>query len=161
MILKLNYTEALVRKSVWHFCCGTVGWLYPAAFLTVAASLVWLLIGGDRSWVVGVMGTILALSIILPAAVYRNQLEASLAKFRALNGQPASFEGTADGFVVRSAAGSSVLPWSLVTGIWRYDDCWLLLFSKAGFVTLPLEGVSLEALAFVQERVEAHGGHVR
>ncbi|KQZ30488.1 hypothetical protein [Duganella sp. Root1480D1] len=48
--------------------------------------------------------------------------------------------------------------WLLAEGC--YSGFWLLLFSKAQFITLPLETVSQEMQAFVLKSVQASGGKV-
>jgi len=47
-----------------------------------------------------------------------------------------------------------------ITAVWRYEDLWLLLFSKGHFMTFPLDGVSAEDQALLLERVKASGGKV-
>jgi hypothetical protein len=161
MNVTLVYTEALVRQSVRRFCGRTIGWLYPAVLLATAAVVVWLIIGGNRTWIVGVIGTVVCLGVLFTVVLYRNQMSASLVKFRALQGRPVTFAGSADRIVVHTHASMSEVPWEAITEVWQYPDCWLLLFSRAHFMTFPLDGVSAEARSFLLERVTAHGGRVR
>jgi hypothetical protein len=44
--------------------------------------------------------------------------------------------------------------------VWRFDSLWLLLFSKARFVTLPLEDVPSPMQTFILGRVKASGGKI-
>ena len=160
MNITLHYTEPLVRRAVRRFCGRTIGRVYPGAVLLLLAAFVLGLIEGDYSWITGVFGVVLGLSILVPAVLYRNQLAAALFKFRALEGEPVAFGGTETLFSVQSRAGSAELPWRSIVAVWRYEEFWLLLLSKAHFVTFPLEGVPAEARAFLLERVKVHGGKV-
>ena len=63
-------------------------------------------------------------------------------------------------FTMSSGLGSASLKWSSVTEVWRFPSFWLVLFSKAQFVTLPLASVTAEAQAFILSRVSAAGGKV-
>lgn len=137
-----------------------IGWIYPLAVVLVLASIVFDLLRGDRSWLVGAMGAVLAMALIFPLVLYRNQLSAALFKFRALQGEPVVFQISESSFTIRSAAGSAELPWNAITEVWRYDDCWLLLFSKAHFMIFPLENVTSEMQSSVLERIREKGGKV-
>ena len=160
MNVSLIYTESLVRRSVRRFCGRTIGWLYPVVLLMMFTLTCWFLFEGDRSWFVGVMGTVLLLGTLVPVVLYRNQMAVSLAKFHALEGHPVSFRATDEKVTIRAASAASELQWKAITEVWRYPDCWLLLLSRVQFMTFPLEGVPLDAQAFLLERVKANGGRV-
>lgn len=160
MDITLHYTEALVRAAVWRFCVRVVGWTYPVAVALLLTSLVLSVALGDRSWQVGVVGAVLLMALLFPAALYRNQLSAARFKLRALQGGPVVFRVGDASYSVRSAAGSAELPWNSIIDVWRYDDCWLLIFSKAHFMTFPLENVSPQMQSVILDRVRASGGKV-
>jgi hypothetical protein len=44
--------------------------------------------------------------------------------------------------------------------VWRFESYWLLLFSKAHFATIPLEGISEQMRVYVLERVKCAGGKI-
>jgi hypothetical protein len=44
--------------------------------------------------------------------------------------------------------------------VWKLKSCWLLLFSKAHFMTFPLANVSEEMRTFILQRIAANGGKV-
>jgi len=72
----------------------------------------------------------------------------------------ATLSATDSTFTVASGAGSSTISWSSVTDVWKLKRCWLLLFSKAQFMTLPLADISEEMRAFSVQRIVAAGGKV-
>jgi YcxB-like protein len=88
---------------------------------------------------------------------YRNALH----KLKAMGNAQATLDASATSLSLSSAAGTATLPWSAVAEVWRFKSCWLLLFSKSQFVTLPLENLNPEAAAFILDRIRASGGKVR
>jgi hypothetical protein len=159
MDVTLHYTERLVRQAVARFCWRSIGPLYVVSLLAMIAFVALSIGAGNRSWPLGVAGTVLIAGLAVPVLLYRNQLSAALTRFRALEGQPATFRATDRLVSIRSAGGMIEFPWRAITGIWRYDDCWLLL-TGPHFLTFPLVGVSSEAQAYLIERVLANGGKI-
>jgi hypothetical protein len=160
MNVTLRYTEALVRSSVKRFCWRQVGWLYVVALALVLVGLATGLARGDRSWLAGVLVTILLIGVVMPISLYRTLLAGSLERYRSLDNQPALFSGDDISYVIQSTAGLTKLNWKTIASVCRYDDLWLLVFDKGGFMTFPLEGVSAADRDFLLERVKAHGGRI-
>lgn len=156
----LVYTEALLRRAVFAFWLRTVGIGFLVALALLACSLAFLLWRGDRSWFVGALGAFLVFGLGFAALVHRVHLHQSLAKFRAMATPQAELVLDETSFTMTSNLGSSTLHWPAVTEVWRYPTFWLLLFSKAQFVTLPLADVPSDAQALILNRVAAAGGKV-
>ncbi len=156
----LRYTEPLVRRAIFEFWKRTVGWGFPVALMLCGISMVVLLMSGHRSWFLGVIGSVLVLGIGLCAALYVSHFRHSMAKFRALKNSEASFTLDSATFTLSSSEGSSTMPWKSVSDVWKFEEFWLLLFSKAQFVTLPIESISTEALNFISAQVNESGGKV-
>jgi hypothetical protein len=156
----LRYTEPLVTQAVRHYWRRTVG---PGIFVAVAllcAFLVWRLFDGDRSWVVGVVAVVILLGAVMPSAVYVAHHRNSMARFREMREPVAELLAREDGFTLSSDRGTTSLGWNSVREIWRFDTLWLLLFSKAQFVTLPLEDLPEPMREFILDRVRTSGGKV-
>ena len=119
-----------------------------------------MLVDGDRTWRVGALGTAVVVGIAMVVAVYFIHYANSLRKFRDMGSPQATFKAEEASFTVASSAGSSTIPWSSVTEVWLLKNCWLLLFSKAQFMTIPLPSASEVFRAFVLQRVVAAGGKV-
>jgi hypothetical protein len=156
----LTFTEPLVRAAVLAFWQRTVGAGYVVALVVLAASLgvtVWF---GDRSWVAGALGTSLVLGVVFVVLIYVVHLRRGLAVLRAMQDPVATLQLDDDALTVTSELGSTSLRWSAVSEVWRFPAFWLVLVSKAQFMTLPIESVSPEARTFLVARVEAAGGRV-
>ena len=159
-VATLEYTEPLVKATVAVFWRRTVGIGYLVALALLFGAFAFLALQGDRSWLVGGLGAIAILGAGFALALYIVHLRGTLARFRGMGTPTATLALGDDSFTLTSGLGSTSLPWSSVTEVWRYPSFWLLLFSKAQFVTLPLAAVSPEAQAFIASRVVAAGGRI-
>jgi YcxB-like protein len=156
----LRYTERLVAQAVRAFWRKTIGYGLLVAVALMIALLVWLLVEGDRSWIIGLTAAVVLLGIVMPVAVYFVHYRNSMGKFREMFRPVAEFVADDDIFTFSSDLGTISLKWNSVTEVWRFESLWLLLFSKAQFVTLPLEDVPGPMQAFILDRVKASGGKI-
>jgi hypothetical protein len=138
----------------------SVGVLFAAATAFLSALFIWRVAQGDRSWVIGLLGAFLLMIISLVAAVYVVHYRYGIAALRAMNPPEAILTLDESTFSMASSLGSSTLPWSAVTELWRFDRIWLLLFSKSQFVTLPVRCVGPEAQSYITEKVRSVGARV-
>ena len=158
--ITLQYTEPLLREAAFVFWRRTVGIGFFLALALLLCSLLLMLWQGDRSWFVGMAGTFLVIGLGFAWSLYFVHLRNAMAKFRAMGSPVATLCLEDTCFTVSSTIGSSSLQWSSVTELWRYPSFWLLFFSKAQFVTIPLASVPSEAQAFILDRVSTTGGKV-
>ena len=158
--VRLHYSEVLIRRAVNAFWWRVVGWRFLVAELVVLASFVFLLRSGDRSWLVGVIGAVLALGALFVVAIYVVHYRSSVGRFRRMRTPEATFEPAADGFRVASDAGLAVIPWGQVRELWRFQDFWLVLLSPAQFMTLPTADLDEGVRSLLIEKIKGHGGRV-
>src|SRR5271165_4124563 len=85
----LRYDEQLLRRVVLCFWWRVVGLPFVVALVVAAASLVVLILGGDRSWIVGFLATVLGMGIAVIVAVYVVHYRNVMQKFKA-TGRPRS-----------------------------------------------------------------------
>jgi hypothetical protein len=157
---KLTYDVSLLRKAVFAFWRRTIGVGFPLAWLVVGISFVYLVIGGESSWVVGVMGTILALAALFVLTIYVVHFRRTMQKFSDMGEPHAELQVNDSSFSVASGAGNATLPWSSVEELWCFSKFWLFLFSKSQFMTLPVDSCSPELLEFIIKKVDSSGGRV-
>jgi len=144
-------------RLYWRKTIG-VGLLVAVALMVVF--LAWRLIHGDRSWLVGLVAAVVLLGVLMPVAVYLTHYRASMRIFRKTSRPTAQLVAEQDAITLSSDRGSSALQWELVKEVWCFETVWLLLFSKAQFVILPLADLPEPMRAFILERVEASGGKI-
>jgi len=154
-VATLHYSDALVRGAVFSFWKRSIGWQGIVAFAVSLAGLALMLASGDRSWWVPILGTAVFFMVLLAAMVYINHLRQSLQKLRELKNPVATFTAEEQTFTATSGIGSSTFQWSAVYDIWQFEEYWLLLFSRAQFITLPLVDIPGEMRTFIMERVMA------
>jgi hypothetical protein len=156
----LEYTEPLLRQAVHAFWRRTVGLGFFVSLVLLMCSLTFLIWCGDRSWRVGALGAVLLFGLAFVSLLYLVHLRNTLAKLRAMSSTNAAMALSEASITMSSDLGITTLQWSTVTAVWRYPSFWLLLFSRAQFVTLPLASISAEAQAFIVRRVSETGGKV-
>lgn len=158
----LHYTPDLVRHAVLCFWRRSVG---LRTVLVTGAMLLWLgvlLAQGDRSWQVGVVGTAVAISVLVGMMVYAVHYRNAMAKLRDMGGTArAALRTKEEHFTLTSQAGQATLPWRSVKEVWQFERVWLLLFSPAQFSTLPVADLPPEMQDFIETHVRAAGGKVR
>ena len=156
----LTYNAALIRYAAFCFWRRTVGLGFIIAIMVVAISLALQLLRGDKSWLVGVYASVITVGIGFAIAIYLVHYRNAMTKFRGLSSGQATLVVTDSTLSFSSDLGSSTLPWSAVKEVWQFERVWLLLFSKAQFVTLPVLSLSAEVQSFVLQQIKAAGGKV-
>jgi len=156
----LTYTEPLLRRAVFAFWRRTVGIDLLIATAIVAGALAFFLLQGDSSWRVGVLATVLMLAITFAPAIYVVHYRNTMAKLRNMGNPQAILRAEESSFSVTSGIVSSTLQWSSIMEVWCFPEFWLLLFSKAQFMTVPLSTLSPDMQTFVLQQVKAAGGKV-
>jgi YcxB-like protein len=98
------------------------------------AGLVFLISNGDRSWVVGFLGTVGGMVVFFLVLLYVIHYRNAMHKFRAMGDPEATLVASEESFSVSSGIGSSTVRWASITEIWQFPTFWLLFFSKAQFI---------------------------
>lgn len=156
----LVYTLPIVREAVLGFWLRSVGKGFPIALVFLSVVFAFDVSSGNRSWRVGMLGVVLLMGAGMMAAIYFVHYANATRKLKDMGEPRAAFTASESSFTVASGAGSSTLPWSSVTEVWKLRGCWLLLFSKAQFITLPILCVPEEMRTFILQRIAAAGGKV-
>jgi hypothetical protein len=118
-------------------------------------ALVSLVLRGERGWLVGFMAAGVLCVVAIVASVFIAHSRNTIGRFRKMRSPEATFDCTDQDFTLTSEMGTATMPWSAVEAVWRYPRFWLLVFSPAQFVTLPLECLSAEAQALILSKTNA------
>lgn len=129
------------------------GLRFFVVFALLAAVTVYSISHGERSWVIGVIGSLIdfvgMFFAIIDVAHFRN----TVGRFRQMRVPEATLSCSEDQFTLPSELGSATLPWSSVTEVWRHPHFWLILFSRSQFSTLPLDFLNDQTRAFIHARL--------
>ncbi len=156
----LKYSERLVNRAVQSYWRRSLGVGVLISVLLICVLFAIQVASGDRSWYVGLLAGAALIAIGMPILVYWAHYRNSMAKFRDLKDSVATFVADEESFTLASGQGSSTLKWDAIKEVWVFQGFWLLLFSKAQFVTIPLESLSDEMRAYILEKVKRGGGRV-
>ena len=156
----VHYTEPMVRTAVGRFWRRALGWKFVLAVLVMAGIVGFRVSQGDRSWYVGMLGTVAALGVLVGVVGYFAQYRRAMGSFRRLSGGAATFTISDRALRMSSEIGSTEFSWNAIQQLWRYPDVWLLVFSRNMFATMPLAEVSSPTLELIERSVSAAGGRV-
>jgi len=156
----LTYDKALLRKAAFAFWRRSVGVFFPLVLLSLSGYLAVQAVTSRRDWLWGAMTASVLLGYLVCGAVFVVHYRSGLTKLRDMGSPIAEFTAQDDSFTLTSSIGTACMKWSSVTGVWRFESFWLLLFSRANFSTLPLQNVTPEMQSFVLDRIRSFGGKV-
>ncbi|WP_435018095.1 YcxB family protein [Tundrisphaera sp. TA3] len=150
---KLRYSEPLLREAVRAFVFRTIVRQLGISFFFVATLIalffIYLLLSHDWDWTVGFLGAGLPFACLMFISLYVVHARSTIGRFRRMRSPEATFAYNEEQVSFASELGSSTLPWSSIAEVWRFPRFWLLLFSRAQFVTLPLDCLDDQAQAFI------------
>jgi hypothetical protein len=157
----LIYNEKLLRHAVWSYWKRTVGGFYLLVLFGMSLGVAVLVAQGDRSWLLGFMAMAVGMAYLMLLCLYVIHLKNSMAKFRDMGSPNATFRAEEQSFTLESGIGTATLQWSTVKELWKFQDVWLLMFSKAHFSTLPVANLPSDLQAFILEKVKLAGGKIQ
>lgn len=156
----LTYDKLLVRQAVRHFWWRAIGFRFLIGLTITSVVLVELVRQGDTSWRVGALGAVIVFAIHVNVGVCIDYYRHGLRKLNAMGAPQGTLEATEGSLSFFSGAGTASVPWSAIAEVWQFKTCWLILFSRSDYVTLPTAGLSPEFAAFILAQVRAAGGKV-
>jgi hypothetical protein len=153
----IQYDEAVMRSAVNTFMkrrlSSGLGALGVLAVAVTIVALVFLLWDGDRSWVVGAVGTVLLLFVAIFGSIWRWRHVDMQDKIAAIPSKQAVVTLANESMSIETEAGATSLPWTTFTELWQLERSWLLFLAPNNFITLPTDGVSVAALDYLEGRL--------
>lgn len=156
-IIKLQYTEDFVRRSIKSYWWKQVGPLFLGTIVVMAVFLINLIFIGERSWLVTMLGIVVPLGITVVTASYFVHLKRALIRLRRMKKPAATLILTNNRFGIASDVGESESEWSIITKVWQFEEVWLLFFSAGEFMTLPTKNMPERHQEFILSKLNENG----
>src|SRR5262249_39545195 len=151
-----RFPESLVRLGVLFFVFGAIPRQFGIAFFLAFAVLCGLTIflppQNDRSWLVGFLSATILFAAAFIVAVFLSHYRHTIGLFRQMRSPEATLAYDEQHFTLTSELGSTTMPWSAITEVWRYPRYWLLIFSPSQFVTLPIDCLDQDTKDFISRK---------
>lgn len=159
--VELHYSEALLRKVVHRWWIRAVGPWLGIGLAAFGTPLVFGLAHGDRSWIVGALGTVVLLLMFFARQIRSAHLQNTLKRLQLLQDGKVSLRVSHNGLAFESSAGSMLTRWQDLEEVRVERDYWLLLRAPNDFSTLPLAIVGPTLQDYLLGRFRAAGARIR
>ena len=133
----LKYSKGIVTRAVRSYFLRKLGPSYFIALVLLIGYFIYELKGGNLSWLVGLLGTVIGFGLLLPIVGIIGHSRVGLQKLAEMPDATATLTITDDGLVIRSAIGSSEITWKTITEVWQYTEYWVILSSGHFLMTIP------------------------
>ncbi len=151
--ITLTYSKALIKKAVRSYLWRQLGLSFLLMLIVLTGFTVFLLARGDRSWIVGVLGAVVFLSVAVISSAYIIILRRFFFRLQSMGKWEATLELMDNSFRVSSGAGNAEVKWTLIRKVWRFHEVWILFFSADEIMTLPVKNLSKENQKFILSRL--------
>ena len=155
----IQFTEGHIKYACRKFFVRYVGIGFPIAWSLMVVVFAQRVASHKADILAGVCVTVAVMSALFFLSIYVKRLAYSLTQFRKF-GNKVSYELSEDFFRARSEMGSSELKWETFQGIWIFPKVWLLMYDKAGYLTLPVDQISQEVKKFLKRKMVSVGGKI-
>jgi hypothetical protein len=154
----VKYSPELIKFAVWQFWVRSIGTGGFISFAVALVAFVYFLIAGDRSWLLGFLGSVVGLCLACGVVSYNIYLSRSMEKFKRMETHEAKFRFTDERIGIESDIGRTELSWKMIEKVWKYPQVWLVFIAKQGYVTLPTADIDEELQQFITRKVQESGG---
>jgi hypothetical protein len=151
--IEVKYSKQIIKFAVWKYWIRSIGIGGFISFAFLVVGFLYVLISGDRSWFLGVLGAVVGLSVLFAIVLYFVTLKRSMEKFLQMDKPTAIFHFTDERIRIVSDIGSSELSWKMIEKIWTYPSVWLIFISQQGYFTLPTASLDEDLKSFILDKV--------
>jgi len=154
---KAHYSDRLIRSVTRQFLRRYLGLDYFVALALLAAALVYMISVGDRSWYVGVAGSMLVLGLAVAVAAWVTYHRRAFATLHRMATPEVNFVFDDDGIAFASDLGEGRIKWNALREIWCLSDAWLIFVDRGVYSTLPAECLTGDIREFIGAKTREHG----
>jgi YcxB-like protein len=156
----IQFTEEHIKYACRKFFVRYVGIGLPIVCLLLMIALAQRLTSGKMDILTGCYLAIVVMGVGFFLSAYIQRRSYLLSQFRK-TGNVVSYELSEEFFKAKSEMGSTELKWETFKGIWIFPKVWLLMFDKAGYLTLPVEQISDEIKESLKRKIVSVGGKIK
>ncbi|HEV2882335.1 MAG TPA: YcxB family protein [Pyrinomonadaceae bacterium] len=156
--ITVRYSPDLIKFAVWQFWIRSIGRGGFISFALVSLAFIYFLLSGDRSWLLGFLGSVAGLCLVFGVLSYTIYLNRSMEKFKRMETPEAKFRFTDDRIGIESDIGWAELSWKMIEKVWKFPKVWLVFIAKQGYITLPTADIDEELQQFITRKIQESGG---
>lgn len=108
---------------------------------------------GERDWVIGVLGTVLAGLIFLRFAIYFIRLQQATKRYDRMVSKEITVVLNEECISIRSDLGCSELPWKFINKIWKFPEFWIVFLTGYPPIALPFSALDGKTQEFLISQV--------
>ena len=157
---KTTYTKDLINKAAILHWKKIFARTFFISLLGVVLALTLIFYFNSKDWMSGSFLVISLLSSVIFAwsfFIFKNR---SMAIYKEMESPIVNWRFTEESIFAESDVGKSEFRWSLLKGIVKSNDIWLLIYKNNSYSTFPLVNVSSEVLAFITKKINDNDGKV-
>lgn len=150
----LKYSKEIVTRAVRSYFYRKLGIGYFIALILLSGYLVYEIVSGNRSWLIGLIGAVIGFGLLIPIAGMLGHIRIGLRKLAEMADASASLTIMENGIAVRSAIGTSEITWKTITEAWQYQEYWVVVSGGHFLMTIPLSELGDEGRAAIRDAFE-------
>jgi hypothetical protein len=156
-VFTVEYEEALMKAAARAFVLRGLFHgsrvLSTLAVLAILLSCVFFAVQGKLDFGAGLLFGAIGVLVFVAVLAWWLHWRLMRSKLQRMMDQRAIFRLSDESLTVEADSGAVKFPWRVIKDIWPSERFWLLMLAPDQFVTLPLHGVSTDALAFLKSKV--------
>lgn len=149
----IRYDRPLVRRALNRYFARRLGKPFFVVLLLSLATLAYAYVAGSWSRPLTLVAIAFAVALAFLGFVYFARLRSSEGFFDKATNPTVTFTFTDEGVRTESELGTSDLKWLVFDEVLKFPEVWLLVYARSGYMTLPVDQLSLDCLQFIDQQV--------
>ena len=152
----IKYVRLLVRRTLNRFMVKRLGKSFFLVLLVVTFFLLFSYLTNSWTWALTYMAITITVAVAFLSFVYYARLRAAEGLFDKAKDPTVTLQFTMEGVRTESDLGSTDIKWQVFDEILKFQDAWLLVYAKSGYMTLPLNQLTPECSRFIEQQMNVH-----
>ena len=157
----IQFTEEHIKYACRKFFARYMGIGLPIVGVLMLAALLQRVHSGQVDLLSGFLLAVVVMGVGIFASAYLQRRNYAISQLKKMGNGLVSYELSDEFFKAKSNLGSTELKWEAFKAIWIFPAVWLLMFDKAGYLTLPVEQISNEVKDFLKQKIISVGGKIK